>query len=123
MRVNEAVRKCICFVGFRMADGSFRFAGSAFWLGRDKSGEAKASPVYLITARHVIDSIRAKGLREVWLRLNHTDGTSKWFSSALDQWFVHDSDKSIDVAILPAGIPEGFDHLLFRTHCASRRKG
>lgn len=69
--------------------------------------------MYLVTARHVVESIRSKGLSEVWLRLNHTDGTSKWFSSSLEQWFVHEADGSIDAAILRAGIPDGFDHLVF----------
>jgi hypothetical protein len=113
MKIDEQVRKCVAFVGFRTRDGSFRFAGTAFFLGRDVPGEAKATSAYLVTAKHVIDGICKKGLPEVWARLNHTDGTSKWFSTKLTDWFFHPSDNSIDVAILRAGIPYEYDHLVY----------
>jgi hypothetical protein len=60
MRIDEQIRKCVAFVGFRMAEGSFRFAGTAFYLGHDVPGEAKVTSVNLVTARHVIQSIRKK---------------------------------------------------------------
>lgn len=113
MRVNDQVRKCVAFVGYQDASGKYQFAGSAFWLGRDASGAEKAKSAVLVTARHVIDGIRGLGLDEVWLRLNRSDGTSKWFSSQLADWVVHPTDKSIDVALLPAGIPADCDHLIF----------
>lgn len=113
MRINNEIRKCVCFVGFRMADDSYRFAGTAFWLGKEKPGDPDVQLSYLVTARHVIDGIKAYGLTEVWLRLNHSDGTSKWFYTPIDQWFSHESDNSIDVSILFAGIPPEFDHLIY----------
>ena len=112
MRIDENVRKCVAFVALRMNDGTFRFMGSAFWLGRDVPGQTQTTRMYLVTARHVIDGIRKTGIDKVWLRLNHTDGSSKWASTELSQWYVHPSDPTADVAILEAVVPPGCDHLV-----------
>lgn len=96
-----------------MANGTFRLAGSVFFLGRDKPGEPKADPMYAVTAKHVIDDIRGTGVEHAWLRLNLKDGEAKWFQTSLADWFVHPTDKSIDVAILKMGLAATFDHLVF----------
>jgi hypothetical protein len=110
MRVDDDIRKCVVFVGLQMDDASYRFVGSAFWIGRNAPGDGR---VYLVTARHVIDGIRSTGLDTVWMRLNHSDSTSKWLSSKVADWYVHPSDASIDVAILASPVPDGFDHRVF----------
>ena len=102
----------MAFVALRMHDGTVRFVGSAFWLGRDIPGQARTTRTYLVTARHVIDDIRKTGLDQVWLRLNHTDGSSRWAPTNISQWYVHPSDASLDVTILEAGVPDGHDHLV-----------
>jgi hypothetical protein len=123
MRVDDAIRKCVCFVGYKLADDSFRFAGSAFWLGNDVPGTSKSRSVHVVTAKHVVESIAAKGLSEVWLRLNHLDGSSRWIATDLENWATHDSDRSIDVSVLRLGIPNGFDHLVFpQSLCISPEK-
>src|SRR5208337_833671 len=113
MFVPDDIRKCVAFVGLRRADGTFRLAGSAFYLGRDKQGETKTDPTYLVTAKHVIDQIRRTGVEDVWLRLNLKDGEAMWFSTPLRNWFVHPTDNSIDVAILKTGIQDLLDHLVY----------
>ncbi len=95
-----------------MADGSFRFAGSVFWFGKDNPETGKAEPVYAVTAKHVIDGIRRTGVDEVWFRINQTDGNSAWLRSNLNEWFFHPTDASLDVAILKTGLRPEWDHLV-----------
>lgn len=111
MIASEEIRKCVAFVGLRLADGSHKLAGSGFFLGSGQHGNNTTS-VWFVTARHVIDGIRSKLLTEVWLRLNLKDGTAVWVESKLDDWFSHPTDKSIDVAMVACGIPDEFDHLV-----------
>lgn len=95
-----------------MADGSFRFAGSVFFLGRDQPGSDKADPVYAVTARHVVDAIRRKGLDRILFRMNRKNGEAQWIAVPIDGWFSHPTDTSIDVAIFKTGISSEFDHLV-----------
>lgn len=111
MVVPDDIRKCVAFIGLRMADGSFRFAGSLFFLGKTTEGGVLAGSMYAVTARHVIDNIRKTGVTESYLRVNLKDGQAQWFKAPLSTWFVHPTDLSIDVAILPMGLPEPLDHL------------
>jgi hypothetical protein len=113
MIVPDNVRKCVAFLGIKMADESFIFSGSVFWLGQDNPETGKAEPVYAVTARHVIDGIRRTGVNEVWFRINKSDGSSAWLRSDLDDWFSHSTDGSLDVAILKMGVHSGWDHLVF----------
>lgn len=94
-----------------MADGTFRLGGSVFFLGQPHEN-GKADPVYWVTARHVIDGIRKKGLDKIFIRANTKDGKSIWVASELNQWFWSQNDRSLDVAILRAGIPEPLDHMV-----------
>lgn len=111
MVVPDDVRKCVAFLGLRMADGTFRLAGSLFFLGKIKEGEAVASSMYAVTARHVIDNIRKTGVAESLLRVNRKDGKAQWLKAPLNEWYVHPTDPTIDVAILTMGLPEPLDHL------------
>lgn len=111
MIVPDKVRKCVAFLGFQMADGSFHLAGSVFWLAEGGNDAGKSKPVYAVTARHVIDQIRGTGVEHAWFRINKFAGDAEWVKSDLDRWFIHPDDASLDVAILPTGIPNGWDHL------------
>ena len=94
-----------------MADGAMRLAGSAFFIG-EGGAERRADNVFLVTAKHVIDGIRRLGLTEVYLRANATNGESVWVQCQSNDWLFHPSDASVDVALLRAGIPAEFDHLV-----------
>ena len=111
MVVPDEFRKCVAFLGLQMADGTFRFAGSLFFLGKTTEGGLLAGSMYAVTARHVIDNIRKIGVTESFLRVNLKDGQAQWFKAPLNAWFVHPADPSIDVAILPMELPEPLDHL------------
>lgn len=111
MLVSDNIRKCVVFVGYQMADGEVRLAGSAFFLGRDHDGK-QAPDVFLVTARHVIDGIRKHGLVEVFIRANTTAGLSVWAKCQSTDWLFHPTDATVDVAMLRIGVPAGWDHLV-----------
>ncbi len=112
MIVPDDVRKCVVFIGYRLANGEMHLAGSAFFLGKD-SGDGKASDVFLVTAKHVINGIRKLGLSEIYVRANTTSGDSIWLQCQSADWQFHPTDPTADVAILRAGISAELDHLIF----------
>lgn len=125
MIVPDWVRKCVVFIGYKMADGEMRFAGSGFFLGRPPagyvSGHAMASGLRLITARHVIEGIRKKGLTETFIRVNTKSGGAVW-SKCEGEWRFHPTDSSVDTAILFCGIPNDWDHIAIPTSVCATSK-
>ena len=111
MIVPDNLRKCVVFLGYQMADGEMRFAGSAFFLGRDGDG-GRATDVFLVTAKHVIEGVRKLGLTEVFVRANTTSGQSIWAKCQSTDWLFHPTDQTVDVALHHFGIPSGWDHLV-----------
>ncbi len=119
MIVPDQIRKCVVFVGYQMADETFRLAGSGFFLGR-KTDTDVAKDVFLVTARHVIEGIRNLGLNEVFVRGNLDAGGSAWARCESHEWLFHPTDPKVDVAMLRAGVPDGWDHLVVPTSmCAT----
>jgi hypothetical protein len=105
-----------------MANGDFRLAGSAYFIGKD-TGTDTANDVFLVTARHVIDGIRKLGIEKVFIRANTAAGTSVWVECASTAWLFHPSDKTVDIAALKTGVPEGWDHLVVPlSMCATHEK-
>lgn len=106
-------------MGYRMADGTMRMAGSAFFLGEDNK-EGKARNTFLVTARHVIEGIRRLNIAEVFIRANTTAGESDWIQCQGNDWLFHPHDPSADIALLRTGIPAQLDHLVFpHSMCAT----
>jgi hypothetical protein len=121
MIVSDQVRKCVAFVAIQTAEGAFRLVGSGFFLGRETEGD-RAHHVRFVTARHVIDGIRRLALTKVYLRVNRTEGEAAWMETNISNWFQHPTDTSIDVAMIPCGIPEECDHVVVPfSLCATQR--
>jgi len=119
MIIPDEIRKSVAFIGCRLADGTLKLGGSVFFLGRPKD-DGKADPVYWVTARHVIEAIRNKGLQKVLIRANTTHGDAIWVETEAHQWFWSSTDSTLDVAILRAGLPANFDHVVIPyTLCAN----
>jgi hypothetical protein len=112
MRIPDEFRKCVCFVGCRLADGSERVGGTAFWVSRFIDETKRMTFAYLVTARHVIDQIRDFGLDRVLLRINRNDeNRAVWVDTNLKDWVMHPAGISVDVAVLPVKMPQVADHL------------
>jgi hypothetical protein len=105
MLVPDEVRKCVLFVGFQMHDGTWKYAGTAFWVNR-RIAETDHSFMYVVTAKHVIEGIKGKGLDKVYLRMNFKDGVARWVETELRFWLHHPTDPAVDVAALPLALPK-----------------
>ncbi|GEM_PF-390931 len=111
MDVPPEILKCVAFVAYRDKNGEEHIAGTCFFVTR-LSDRADFRFGYVITARHVIDSIREVGY-EPLLRLNlsRSGATLLPFSSP---WVFH-SDPDVDVAVAyqpnQIGLEEKDDHL------------
>jgi hypothetical protein len=112
MPVPDDIRKCVAFIGFQVADGTFRLAGSA-WLVGDEVPTSGVCWSYLVTAAHVVRSVRDLGCDKIYIRFNLTTGTTGWLASALAEWYFHPTDAAVDVAVLRVGLPDTADHLLY----------
>jgi hypothetical protein len=112
MFVGESVRKCVAFVGVQKQNGTRVFTGSAFLLGFDSPADSMIRGAYFVTAKHVIDDIRALGVDRVSLRVNQRDGLSRWLDTDIAKWYVDPSDTSIDVALHKLTLPFDLDHLV-----------
>jgi hypothetical protein len=111
MIVSENIRKCVVFIGYQLASGEMRLAGSGFYFGSSGEG-GRAKDVFLVTARHVVDGIRKLGLRDIYIRVNNTSEESSWAKCSSDNWLFHPTDPSVDVALFRTGVPDGWDHLV-----------
>lgn len=111
MVVSDEIRKCVVFIGFQMANGEMRLAGSAFFVSCAEEG-TKGADIFLATAKHVIDGIRNLGLSEVFIRANTKQGESIWEKCQRNDWLFHPTDQSVDLALLRTGVPDGWDHLV-----------
>ena len=110
MTVPDEIRKCVYFVGYRMADGTIRLAGTAFCMARPIGGTDRAFH-YAITARHVIDHIRKLGISTVLLRINKKSGDAFWAATPLQDWLVSPEGPSTDIAILRYVMQPEWDHI------------
>jgi hypothetical protein len=109
MKIPEGIKTCVAFVGLRMADGTFRMAGTVYFIGRDDNG---SNLNYAVTAKHVIEGIKSKGLDQVYLRLNMNNGNATWFSTEMGQWKYH-KDPNVDIATLGIRFPPEIDQKFY----------
>lgn len=110
MKLPVDIKKCVFFIGLEKADKSIMIVGTGFVIYDDIS---KKNLSYLVTAKHVIDGIKGKGLDHVLLRMNFNDGSSKWYTTNVKDWKLN-SDPNVDVAILQAAGDKDWDHVAHR---------
>ena len=116
MRVPDEIRKTVGFVAYiDQTSGESVPVGSFFFFGHDANDGQKFSPkMYVVTARHVIEKLRQRGVLAVELRLNTKGGANQFVTKSvpIGDWYFHPSDASIDVAVFEMGIPVDADHLV-----------
>jgi hypothetical protein len=126
MKIPDEIRKTVGFVAYHnKATEQITPVGSCFFLGHDpKDGQKTSKKMYAVTARHVIDQLRDKGVEQTILRLNPTlpsDTNFIGLIAPINDWYVHPTDRSIDVAIFEMGVPKGADHLVIPiSMCATK---
>ena len=101
MRVPEAVRGCVGFVGIREPDGTIRYGGTAFVVNvTEKSPDnpnREFRYFYLITAKHVADAIRGG---DCVVRMNDEKERSVLYDAVNLRWWFHPTEAdTVDVAV------------------------
>ncbi len=106
MLIEDQVRKCVLFVGFRKPDGDIDFRGTAFLCCRQL--DKRNLFLYVVTAAHVIQKIQTVENFDgsVVLRINKRDGSAESIVSATSDWLFHPEDSGVDVAVLRIQIPD-----------------
>lgn len=110
MVIPDEIRKCVCFVGYEMASGEKVLAGTAFFLSHSNQSSPDRRRSCVVTAKHVIDKIKDKGINSIWLRLNLKLSGAIWIKTEVSWWNCHPSDPVADVSIAPIQIMERMDH-------------
>lgn len=105
MRVDDAVRKCVCFIGYTK-DGVRRVGGTAFFVAFD--GDFRL----IVTAQHVINGIRAAAPDgSVVLFVNHKTLGIREVHTSPDDWLTHPTEPSVDAVVCRQVAPVGeWDH-------------
>src|SRR5436190_824542 len=112
MLVPNEIRKCVAFAAIQMANGEMRLVGTVFFLGKGIPGTDRSFH-YFVTAKHIIEGIRNKGLTKVFIRLNFKDGQSRWAETEISAWHFHPTNSRVDAAVLRGTLPEHSDHLVY----------
>ncbi len=110
MELPDEVRKCVAFVAADKG-GVKEERGTAFFVVQRLGEGPEAAPAgFTVTARHVIEGIKARGC-EVYLRLNTLKKSAEYVMAPLDKWVMHPNPQ-IDLAVTPwAPDREYYDHL------------
>jgi hypothetical protein len=98
MRINDKNKKTVAFLQYQMADGSYRYAGTCFFIQKD-SNEGDFKIPYAVTAKHVIEQVRRKGLQKIFIKLNLLNKTTTLIETNTEDWLLHE-DENVDIAII-----------------------
>lgn len=114
MRVPDAVRDCVVFIGVQYVDEdghlAIQWGGTGFFVEVPCETDANRAYVYLVTAQHVVNQVHSRGFV---IRANTRDGTSQNIIAPpnVSNWYFHPTDAHADVAVLPLGLPQDvFDY-------------
>jgi hypothetical protein len=105
------ILKCVVYIAYKMADGTFRFAGTAFLIDRPAAIDLPQYGLgYVVTARHVIEGIRSTGLNEIFVCAKRKDGNVGFWQTNVEDWVFH-QDPTCDLSATRLRIVSQIDHL------------
>jgi hypothetical protein len=106
MRLPDDVQESVVFLGRWKFDESgmrcFDTEGTGFLVESESKSLSGFAMTYLVTAKHVLDVLEP----DVVVRFNKKDGSADYVEITDASWFVHPTDKSVDVALLPWAPPQ-----------------
>jgi hypothetical protein len=113
LQVPDEIRKCVGFVGVKTSLGAPSSVATFFFVHHDGFS-------YAVTAAHVYDGVRRATVDGfMHLRLNLKVGGSVWGPTRISDWVTHPTDRGVDVAVCPVGVPgDTFDMLALPTDMA-----
>jgi hypothetical protein len=118
MLVPDDIRKCTLFLCRRdilpgtSAEG-FLPTGTGFFVAVPIPDIAGAKTVYVITAKHIIEQLPKQGLdNSIYIRSNRVTGAPDIIKTSANNWLLHPTDPSVDVAVLTIGSIDNnvYDH-------------
>lgn len=102
MRVNEEVRKCVCFICVPKAsfniDRAVTLVGTGFFASVESKQDPEISYVYLVTAKHLAEKLVDKTFL---VRMNTKMGSYDYLKGDGNLWLYHPTEESVDVAVIP----------------------
>jgi hypothetical protein len=104
MNVPDAIRESVAFLQYQSGTG-LRMAGTTFFVS---VGEGELLFDYAVTAKHVVDAIRDKGVDgQTYFRMNLRDGGVDVMGLSTARWLYHPTDPATDLAVMefPRGTP------------------
>jgi hypothetical protein len=108
MRIDDALKESVIFLGIMAGDNFVPF-GTGFLMAYRVDSEGGRSLVYLVTARHVVEEMRASNQPNC-LRVNNRQG-GVTIARLGDEWISHPTEKACDVAVTGVSIPpDQFDY-------------
>jgi len=113
MMIPDEIRKCVGFLQYKGNNQEIYFAGTFFFVAVPLPGTERAV-AHAVTARHVIEGIRAHDQR-IHLRLNHPEhGAGIIDAMDVDDWYFHPNDDTVDVAVSKPWFWEESDHRAYQ---------
>jgi hypothetical protein len=104
MQIPDEIRKSVAFLCFRTNEG-ISLAGTVFFVVVGSQGVGHSFG-YAVTAKHVIVNIQRNSVDgKVLIRMNMLSGPSRFIEVHSADWKFHPDDPSVDVAVLPFGMP------------------
>ncbi|HTJ50260.1 MAG TPA: serine protease [Cyclobacteriaceae bacterium] len=118
MKLPNDIKKCVVFIGIQKADQTIIIVGTGFIVYDDVSNKDKS---YLVTAKHVIEGIKGKGVDEAMVRMNLVDGTSQWYATTIKEWILN-TDSNVDVAVFQTSGEKSWDHVAYQLSASMTEK-
>jgi hypothetical protein len=113
MQLAEEVTRGAFYICWKDSDGELRIGGTGFLVACG-SFPAELLSAYVVTAAHIINKIKKRKKRDVWLLMNSRDGGRLPIKIPIEKWFYHPTEP-IDVVVaewssLDFDLREGADH-------------
>ena len=71
MRIPDEVLLSVCFLFIKNQEtGNFQEVGTAFFVRLRSEAHSESGFTYLVTAKHIIDSAKERGISSMYVRLN-----------------------------------------------------
>ncbi|MBI3259984.1 MAG: hypothetical protein HYZ54_10990 [Ignavibacteriae bacterium] len=109
MKVRDNIKKCVAFAALQLANQEYMMVGTVFFIVRNSQ---KKQYLYAVTAKHVIQAIKDKGLDKLFIRVNFKNGQLGVYPTNTNEWVFHD-DSSVDIAVHNFVFMEELDHLFY----------
>lgn len=112
--IPKELKGCVAFIFVGPSKDSLSPNGTAFFVRAASSGDSSA-PIFLVTAKHVLQDATKRYFRRVWVRLNKRGVGAdtllvELFTKAKPLFQVH-PDSTVDIAVVPSPIPIAlYDH-------------